>query len=240
MSNGRHEKYHFVLETHVQHLGILQSGDHSGKCPHRKAVPRRNTDVKDSEWITDLLQHDLLQPSYIPNRNQRGLREFVSYCKSLIQYRTRKRNRLQKMLEGANIKLSSTITDINGKSDQNFLDTILSRTEIDIDKYDGMYHKKVISHNLKATKERSLDEQKGFMSPLQRKMMRELLCHVDELNTHIHHLDNDIDNQMKREETDAVEAIKEVIVLGVTSAQAIISVMGTDMERFQSNAHISF
>ncbi len=206
---------------------------------HMKAVPGRKTDVKDAEWIADLLQHGLLQPSYIPDRAQRELRELVSYRKSLIQDRTRELNRLQKMLEGANIKLSGTITDINGKSARNILDTILSGTEIDSAKYDEMYRKKIISHNLKATKDQILDDLKGFMSPLQRKMMQELLSHVDELNAHIQHLNDDIDNHLKPEEKDAVEAIKAVTGLGETSAQAVISVIGTDMERFPTDAHIS-
>lgn len=68
---------------------------------HMKAVPDRKTDVKDSEWIADLLQHGFLQPSYIPNRNQRELCELVSYRRSLVQDRTRELKRLQKMLEEA-------------------------------------------------------------------------------------------------------------------------------------------
>ena len=83
---------------------------------HMKAVPGRKTDVKDAEWIADLLQHGLLQPSYIPDKDQRELRELVRYRKSLVGERTRELNRLQKMLEGANIKLSGTVSDINGKS----------------------------------------------------------------------------------------------------------------------------
>lgn len=59
------------------------------------------------EWIADLLQHGLLQPSYIPDKDQRELRELVRYRKSLVGERTRELNRLQKMLEGANIKLSA-------------------------------------------------------------------------------------------------------------------------------------
>ncbi len=142
---------------------------------HMKAVPGRKTDVKDSEWIADLLQHGLLQPSYIPDRDQR---ELVSYRRSLVQDRTRELNRLQKMLEGANIKLSGTITDINGKSARSILNTILSGTAIDSSKYDEMYKKKIIAHNLKASKEQIMDDLNGFMSPLQRKMMKELLEHV--------------------------------------------------------------
>lgn len=206
---------------------------------HMKAVPGRKTDVKDAEWIADLLQHGLLQPSYIPDREQRELRELVSYRRSLIQDRTRELNRLQKMLEGANIKLSGTIADINGKSARSIIDTILSGTVIDSSKYDEMYDKKVIAHNLKASKSQIIDDLNGFMSPLQRKMMKELLKHVDELDVHIKHLNDDIDNHMKPDEKQAADAIKEVTGLGSTSAQEIVSVIGTDMSRFPTDGHLS-
>ena len=89
---------------------------------HMKAVPGRKTDVKDAEWIADLLQHGLLRPSYIPDKDQRELRELVRYRKSLVGERTSELNRLQKMLEGANIKLSGTVSDINGKSARSILE----------------------------------------------------------------------------------------------------------------------
>ena len=206
---------------------------------HMKAVPGRKTDVKDSEWIADLLQHGLLQASYIPDRSQRELRELVSYRKSLTQDRTRELNRLQKMLEGANIKLSGTVADINGKSARNILETILSGTEVDSAKYDEMYSRNVIAHNLKASKEQIIDDLNGVMSPLQRKMMRELVAHVDELDAHIRHMDEDIDNHMKEDEKRAVDAIRPVTGLGEKSAQAVITVIGTDMGRFPTDGHIS-
>lgn len=83
---------------------ILESSDLKAmvvNARHMKAVPGRKTDVKDAEWIADLLQHGLLQPSYIPGKDQRELRELVRYRKSLVGERTRELNRLQKMLEGA-------------------------------------------------------------------------------------------------------------------------------------------
>ena len=206
---------------------------------HMKAVPGRKTDVKDSEWIADLLQHGLLQASYIPDRDQRELRELVNYRRSLVQDRTRELNRLQKMLEGANIKLSGTVADINGKSARSIIETILSGTAIDSAKYDEMYDNKVIAHNLNASKEQIIDDLNGFMSPVQRKMMKELLRHVDELDVHIQHMNDDIDNHMKPDEKQAVEAIKDVTGVGITSAKAIISVIGTDMSRFPTDAHIS-
>ena len=92
---------------------------------HMKALPGRKTDVKDAEWIADLLRHGLLKASYIPNREQRELREITRYRKSLTEERCREVNRLQKILEGANIKLDSVVKDITGKSARKLLQRII-------------------------------------------------------------------------------------------------------------------
>ena len=83
---------------------------------HIKAVPGRKTDVKDSEWIADLLAHGLLKGSFIPPEDIRDLRDLTRYRKSLIDERVREINRLHKLLETANIKLSSVATDVMGVS----------------------------------------------------------------------------------------------------------------------------
>ena len=177
---------------------------------HMKNVPGRKTDVKDAEWIADLLQHGLLTASYIPDKDQRELRELVRYRKSLTDERARELNRLQKMLEGANIKLSGTVRNINGKSARSLLEHILSGKVFDAAAYDVMYDKKIIAHNLKATKQQIIDDLNGFLSPLQKRMMKELLNHLDELNQHIENLEKEIDDSMKPQEHQAVEAIKEI------------------------------
>lgn len=221
---------------------ILESSDLKAmvvNASHIKAVPGRKTDVKDAEWIADLLQHGLLKASYIPDKDQRELRELVRYRKSLVGERTRELNRLQKMLEGANIKLSGTVSDINGKSARSILEYLLTGNPIDSAKYDEMYEQKVIAHNLKATKDQIIDDLNGVMTPLQRRMMKELLAHLDELNVHIRNLDDEIDNFMKPEEKLASSAIQDITGIGKTSAQAIISVIGTDMSRFPTDRHIS-
>ena len=206
---------------------------------HMKAVPGRKTDVKDAEWIADLLQHGLLQASYIPDKDQRELRELVRYRKSLTGERSRELNRLQKMLEGANIKLSGTVRDINGKSARNLLEYLITGERFDEAKFDEMYSKKVIAHNLKASKEQIIDDLNGVISPLQRRMMKELLVHLDELNAHIKNLDDEIDNFMKPEEKKASEAIQSIPGIGNTSAQAVVSVIGTNMNRFPTDSHIA-
>lgn len=221
-----------ILESHDMPAMVVNAR-------HMKAVPGRKTDIKDAEWIADLLQHGLLEASYIPGKDQRELRELVRYRKSLVGERNREVNRLQKMLEGANIKLSGTVSDINGKSARRILEEILMGKEIGPEEYDILYESGAISHNLKATKEEIIDDLQGMMSSLQRKMMRILLDHLDELNAHISELDDDIDNFMKPEEKQAAEMIREIPGIANTSAQAIISVIGTDMGRFPTDAHIS-
>ena len=206
---------------------------------HMKAVPGRKTDVKDAEWIADLLQHGLLKASYIPDKAQRELRELVCYRKSLIEDEARELNRLQKMLEGGNIKLSGTVSDINGKSSRNMLEVILSGEVLDLKKLESMVSEKKVSKRLKAPKQKIVDDMDGVLTALQRKMIRELLKHIDELERHIKNLSDDIDRFMDSGEKAAVKAIEEVPGIGKASAEAIISVIGTDMSRFPTDRHIS-
>ena len=205
---------------------------------HMKAVPGRKTDVRDSEWIADLLQHGLLKASFIPDRAQRELRELVSYRKSLVQDKNRELNRLQKMLEGANVKLSGTVSNINGKSARAILEVLASGEKLDSAKYDEMVSEKKIT-GLKASREQILDDVNGVVSPLQQQMLRVLLSHIDEIDCHIRELDSQIDSHMKPEEKMAVEAVREVTGLGVDSSRIIISVIGTDMGRFPTDAHLA-
>ena len=206
---------------------------------HMKTVPGRKTDTKDAEWIADLLQHGLLKASYIPSKDQRELRELVRYRKSLIEDRARELNRLQKILEGANIKLSGTVSEIDGKSSRNILNVILAGEKFDQAKYDEMLKKKEIARNLKADANQLIDDMNGVLSKMQRMVLKELMKHLDELAEHISNLDEEINNFMNPDEKECVEAIKKIPGIGNDSAKAIISVIGTDMSRFATDKHIS-
>lgn len=201
---------------------------------HMKAVPGRKTDTNDAEWIADLLQHGLLRSSYIPDKSQRELRELVSYRKSLVGEKNRELNRLQKMLEGGNIKLSGTVSDINGKSARNILNMLVSDIEITHENLPDL-----IVGNLKASPEQILDDLQGVLSPLQKKMLRVVLLHIDELNQHIASLDDEIDSNMRVQYLHAVDAVDSVTGIGPDSAKAILAVIGIDMSRFPSDAHIA-
>jgi len=92
---------------------------------HMKAVPGRKTDMKDAEWIAELLQHGLLRASFVPPRPQRELREVTRYRSKLVQERARLVNRIQKVLEDSNVKLASVATDITGVSGRAILRALL-------------------------------------------------------------------------------------------------------------------
>src|SRR5438876_1159132 len=92
---------------------------------HMKAVPGHKTDIKDSEWIADLLRHGLLKASFIPPKPIRDLRDLVRYRKTLVQERAQEVNRLQKVLETANVKVSSVVSDVLGKSGRRMLAAII-------------------------------------------------------------------------------------------------------------------
>ena len=93
--------------------------------PHIKAVPGRKTDVKDCEWIADLLQHGLLKGSFVPPTPIQDLRDLTRYRAELRQAQTRVANRLQKFLEQANLKIASVASDVLGVSGRQILEAII-------------------------------------------------------------------------------------------------------------------
>ena len=177
-------------------------------------VPGRKTDIKDAEWIADLLQHGLLRASYIPNREQRELRELSRYRKSLIEERARELNRLQKMLEGGNIKLASVVSDINGRSARNLLthmlkrDTSLTKEEVSSLVRGRLRHK--VESIMKA-----LD---GFLTPLQKQLMLKVVDHIDDMTKRIGEMD-DLMNQYLTEYHEAIQKLDEIPGIGRQSAE---------------------
>ena len=91
---------------------------------HVKNVPGRKTDVKDAQWLCQLLEHGLLKPSFVPPKPQRELRDLTRYRKSLVWERSREANRGHKLLEDANIKLASVASDVLGTSGKAMLEAL--------------------------------------------------------------------------------------------------------------------
>lgn len=161
---------------------------------HMKAVPGRKTDVKDSEWISDLLKHGLLKGSFIPSRDQRELRELVRYRKSIIEERSREVTRIQKILEGANIKLSSVISDVLGVSGRKMLQAIIDGTtdpQVLASLAMGKLRNKVVEL------QRSLN---GLIKHHQKILLSIQLNHIDFLDKHIESISDEIDERLKDEQ----------------------------------------
>lgn len=199
---------------------------------HIKNVPGRKTDVKDAEWIAQLLQCGLLKASYIPNRDQRELREIARYRKNLVEERARELNRLEKTLQGANIKLSSVVSNINGKSSRNILNALtgegLSEENIDA----------MLKGSLKEKRNEILQFCDGYLSPLQRKLVRAILDHIDDMTRRIQDIDAIINGQMKDYE-DAIKKLEEIPGIAKRSAEVILAEIGLDMSRFPTAGHLA-
>lgn len=198
---------------------------------HIKNVPGRKTDVKDAEWIAGLLQHGLLQGSYIPNREQRELRELIRYRRSMIDERAREINRIQKVLEGANMKLSSVATDILGKSGRAIIEAMIQ----------GQENPQALSELAKGKlKSKKTDLQKamhGFMGDHQKLMLETQLRHIDFLDEIIAKLDEEVKARMLPFEED-LELLDTIPGVGRRTAEQILAEAGTDMNQFPSAAHL--
>ena len=199
-----------------------------------KNLPGRKTDVKDSEWIADLLQHGMLKDSYIPSREQRELREATRYRKSLVQERTRGLNRLQKMLEGANIKITTQLSNVLGVTSRNLIEYVLENEEpLTMEKANELVVTRI--HAKLEDVVRAMD---GIVTPFQKIMMKEVIKHIDELMKRISEMDNLIDEYMKEYEKNK-KKLEKIPGIGKRSSEIILAEIGQDMNRFPTAGHIS-
>lgn len=199
-----------------------------------KNLPGKKTDVLDSEWIADLLQHGMLRDSYIPSREQRELREATRYRKSLTQERARGLNRLQKMLEGANIKITSILSGVLGVTSRNLIEYVLENDE-DITKEKA---NELVTTRVHAKLEDIVKAMNGIITPFQKIMMKEVIKHIDELTKRIEEMDELIDEYMKEYEKNK-KKLEKIPGLGKRSSEIILAEIGQDMKRFPTAGHIS-
>lgn len=199
---------------------------------HMKAVPGRQTDVKDAEWIADLLQHGLLQGSFVPERAERELRELTRYRSSLSRMRTAEVNRLQKVLEGANIKLGSVVSDVTGVSARAILDALVAGEDNPVVLAGlavGQVRKK------QAELARALP---GRLPDHQRFLLTQQLCLIDTLDAQIAALSQEIAERLAPLATE-VAALDTVPGIARWTAEVILAEIGTEMSRFPSAGHLS-
>jgi transposase len=199
---------------------------------HMKAVPGRKTDVKDAEWLADLLRHGLLKASFIPPAPIREIRDLVRYRKSLVQERAQEVNRVQKVLETANVKLSSVATDVLGKSGRDMLQAIIEGTtdaEVLANLARGLLRKKL------PQLQEALD---GRVQTHHRILLKHILAHVAFLEQELEQLQQEIEQRLPpfEEEMGLLMSIPGIQAL---SAAAILAEIGADMSRFPSAKHLA-
>jgi transposase len=199
---------------------------------HIKAVPGRKTDVKDSEWIADLLRHGLLKASFVPPKGQRELRELTRFRTTFIKEKATLINRLQKALESANIKLASVVTNIEGVSGRAMLEAIIEGTA------DPEAMAALAKGRLRAKQEALEQALAGRVQSHHRFILRELLCQIDNLDESIEHFDAEIEAHCRPFEA-AIERLDTIPGVARETAEVIVSEIGTDMSRFPSADHLA-
>lgn len=197
-----------------------------------KAVPGRKTDVKDAEWLADLFRHGLLKGSFVPNREQRELRELTRYRTSLIEERSAEVNRLQKVLEGANIKLASVATDITGVSGRQILRALIGGTT------DAAAMAELAKGRLRDKIPQLQEALRGTFGPHQRMMVAQQLAHIDFLDEAIEQLDREVAERMRPFE-EIIVRLDKITGIGRQAAEIILAQIGTDMSRFPTDKHIA-
>ena len=198
-----------------------------------KAIPGRKTDVNDAQWIAKLLRHGLLKASFIPDKDQREYRELTRYRASRIEERAREINRLQKMLEGANIKLSNKVTDITGKTATNLIKLVVKEEELTVEQIAN-----VRDRNCKSSAEEFFDALTGVISPLQRELFSEVLRIIDEQTEQIERIEAMIQKYTTDTYDEAAKLLDAIPGIGRVSAEQIIAEIGVDMSRFPTADHL--
>jgi transposase len=190
--------------------------------------------VRDAEWIAELLQHGLLEASFIPDEPQRDLRELVRYRTHLIQERTREANRVHKVLEDANIKLSSVATDVLGVSGRAMLEALMA----------GQDDPAALAELARGRMRSKLGELEqaltGRMRKNHRMLLRMHLEHIDELNAKIAELGKEIDAQLLPfNQNDLAERLDAIPGVDQRTIEVALSEMGIDMNRFPTHRHLA-
>jgi transposase len=200
-----------------------------------KRMPGRKTDMKDAEWLATLMQHGLLSRSFIPERPQRELRDLTRYRQTVTEERSRVVNRLHKVLEDTNLKLSLAITDLQGVSARAILQALLAGEE------DPQRLAELAKGRLR--KKRDLLERAlvGKMRDHHRFLLTELLAHLDFIDEEITRLESRMEELLAElpRFQEVVDLLDTIPGVNRQLAIAIVAEIGVDMSRFPSDRHIT-
>lgn len=204
---------------------------------HVKAVPGRKTDVRDCEWLADLLRHGLLRASFIPPLPIRELRELTRHRHTLVRDQTAVSNRIVKVVESANIKLAQVASNALGVSGRAML-RALAQGEADAAKM-----AELARGRLKSKQGQLRRALQGRLTRSQQFVLRELLDQLDQLEAAVARVSEEIRQQIEESGDpfvkEAVDLLQTIPGVGEQIAEVIGSEIGTDMTRFPSDKHLA-
>jgi transposase len=193
---------------------------------HIKQVPGRKTDVKDCQWIAELLQHGLIRGSFVPPGPQRELRDLTRMRTCLVEERARACNRIQKVLEGANIKLGSVASDVLGASGRDMIEALIAGDKAPAAIAD------LARRRMRAKIPALTEALTGRVTAHHRFMLRLLMDQVGSIEAHLATLEARIDGVLGPFEKDLVERLDTIPGVDHQAAVGLIAEVGTDMGRF--------
>jgi len=201
---------------------------------HIKNVPGKKTDKRDSAWIAKLLLSGLLKGSFVPPRHIRDLRDLTRYKRKVIEQISSEKNRVHKLLEDANIKLSSVVSNLSGATATKIIDAMISGQE-DIQELVKLRHGK-----MQCTVEELAASLKGKLRPHHRFMLQTYKDSIKSKEAIIEKLDQQIDTLLKESELllDA-ELLATIPGVGKEGASYILAEIGDNMEQFPSAEHLA-
>jgi transposase len=198
---------------------------------HIKNVPGRKSDVKDADWISDLLAHGLIRPSFVPDGPTQEMRTLLRTRKQLVREKSSHILRIQKTLEDANIKLDSVITDIMGASGRKMIEALIAGER------DPAKLARLADPRVKASQESLREALRGRVTKSHRFLLRLHLGQVDAIDAAIAEIDREVEAGIAPFRT-AVEQVSAVPGIKSLAAQTILSEIGIDMSRFPSSGHL--
>lgn len=201
---------------------------------HIKNVPGQKTDKKDSKWIAKLLLSGLLKGSFIPPVGIRELRDLTRYRRKVIEQEASEKNRIQKILEDANIKLSSVVSDMSGATATKIISMMIDG-EDNLDELVKLRHGK-----MKATEEELALSLKGNLTEHHKFMLTTIKKSIEDKENLIVEIDKRIDAQLEKHELKAEAKLLESIPgVGKDAAAGIIAEIGNDMSQFPNEHHLA-
>ncbi len=200
---------------------------------HVKYVPGHKTDKKDSAWLCKLLLAGLLKPSYIPTKEQRELRDLTRYRTTLIQSNASNKNRIIRILEDANIKLSSVLSSTAGAVGTKLINNLCDGMEVTMQDIEAVYHKK-----LEATKEELYEACQGFVTEHHVYMLQLIRKEIADTEQTIESLNGRIKEVLSPYEN-ALELLKKVPGISAKSVEDLIAEIGLDMSVFPTEKHLA-